>query len=46
MLVEDLFKEIAKVSLSAYGFKEVKEATEAHAVKILLVSDEYLLQKN
>ncbi|MSR85759.1 mRNA surveillance protein pelota [Candidatus Woesearchaeota archaeon] len=45
MLVEDLFKEIAKVSLSAYGFKEVKEAAEAHAVKILLVSDEYLREK-
>lgn len=44
-LVEELFKEIAKASLASYGFKEVKEAADAHAIKILLVSDEYLREK-
>ncbi len=41
-LVEDLFKEIAKNALAAYGEKEVQAVVDAHAVKILLVSDEYL----
>ena len=44
-LVEELLKEIAKGSLAAYGIKEVKECVDANAVKILLVSDEYLREQ-
>ncbi len=38
-LVEQLFAEIAKSGLAAYGSKEVEEAANAGAVKILLVTD-------
>lgn len=44
-LVEELLKGIAKNYLAAYGEKEVQEAADAHAIKILLVSDEYLQEQ-
>ncbi len=44
-LVEELFKEIAKNANAAYGWMEVKQVAEAHAVKILLVTDKYIKEK-
>ncbi len=45
-LVEQLLAELGKESgLAEYGFKEVKKAVEAGAVKELLVADRYLLEK-
>jgi len=44
-LVEELFKEIAKNANAAYGWIEVKQVAEAHAVKILLVTDDYIREK-
>ena len=44
-LVEELFKEIAKNANAAYGWIEVKQVAETHAVKILLVTDEYIRDK-
>jgi len=44
-LVDELFKQIAKDAHAAYGFAEVKVAADAHAVKILLISDEYLREQ-
>ena len=41
-LVEQLFEEISKNNLAAYGFKETKMAAEAGAVAILLVADGYI----
>jgi len=43
-LIEELFIEISKNNLSAYGFKEVKEAAEVGAIKTLLITDK-LIQK-
>mgnify|MGYP000165080612 FL=1 len=40
--VEELFKEISKQAKAAYGIKEVQEASEAHAIKSLLVTDELI----
>ena len=39
ILIDNLLKQISKDNLATYGFKEVKQAVEAGAVKILLVSD-------
>lgn len=44
-LVDELFKEISKNADAAYGLVEVKAAAEAHAIKILLVTDEYIMTK-
>lgn len=45
-LVEQLLAELGKESgLAEYGFKEVKKAVEAGAVKELLVADRFLLEK-
>jgi protein pelota len=41
-LVEELFKEVSKQGLAAYGFKEVQSAQNAHAIKILLVTDDLI----
>jgi protein pelota len=41
-LVEELFKEISKQGLAAYGLKEVQIAQSAHAVKILLITDDLI----
>lgn len=43
-LVDELLAGISKESLAAYGMKDVKEASEAGAVKTLLVADS-LIQK-
>lgn len=43
-LVEELFKEIAKDNLAAYGFNEVEEAVNLGAVKTLLVADSIILK--
>jgi protein pelota len=43
-LVEDLLQEISKEGPAAYGTKDVKTAVEAGAVKILLVSDKFILE--
>lgn len=37
--VEELFKEIAKGSLAAYGFEAIRKAVDMRAIKILLVTD-------
>ena len=37
--VEELFKEISKQGPVTYGFNEVKVASDAHAIKMLLVTD-------
>ncbi len=45
-LVEQLLAELGKESgLAEYGFKEVKKAVEAGAVKELLVADRFLIEK-
>ncbi|HIH15286.1 MAG: protein pelota [archaeon GW2011_AR17] len=44
-LIEELLEGIAKNSLVAYGEKEVKESSEAHAIKILLISDLYIQEQ-
>jgi len=44
-LVEELFKAIAKGALGSYGKKEVQQAAEAHAIKILLVGDIFLQEQ-
>lgn len=43
-LVEKLLSEISKEGMAVYGIKEVKEASEAGAINILLVTD-LLIQK-
>ncbi len=43
-LVEELFREIAKYNLAAYGFKEVEQAIDLGAVKTLLVTDSTILK--
>ena len=40
--VEELFTEIAKNNMSAYGLKETKEAANLGAIKELLVADSYI----
>lgn len=40
--VEELFTEIAKNSLAAYGMKETKKASEMGAVKELLLTDSFI----
>lgn len=40
--VEEVLKAIAKNTCAAYGIKEVKEAVDAHAVKMLLLSEDFL----
>lgn len=44
-LVEEMLKAIAKNSLSAYGMKDVQQAAEAHAIKILLLSEDFLQEQ-
>lgn len=41
-LVEELLKEISKNANAAYGLKEVSDAAESHAIKTLLITDEYI----
>lgn len=41
-LVENLLVEISKKGAAAYGIKETKEATEAGAVKELLITDSFI----
>jgi protein pelota len=41
-LVEDLLTAIAKKQASAYGIKEVEEAANAGAVKVLLITDSFI----
>lgn len=41
-LVEELFVEIAKNRLAVYGLQQVKDATEAGAIKTLLVTDKLI----
>ncbi len=43
-LVREVFKEISKNGNAVYGVKEVKEAANAGAIKILLVTDELIQQ--
>src|SRR3990167_2138349 len=40
--VEELLAEIAKNNLASYGLKETKNAVEAGAVRILLVTDKFI----
>jgi len=40
--VEELLTEISKDGMAAYGYKEVDEKTSAGAVKMLLITDEYI----
>jgi len=41
-LVEDLLKEISTSNLATYGIKEVEQAVNTGAVKVLLVTDSYI----
>src|SRR3989344_4176598 len=43
-LVQEVFKEIAKNGNAVYGMREVQEAANTGAVKILLVTDELIQQ--
>ncbi|MBI2134078.1 mRNA surveillance protein pelota [Candidatus Woesearchaeota archaeon] len=43
-LVEQLFVEISKAGLAAYGKKEVGQAADAGAVKLLIVTDKLILK--
>lgn len=45
ILVEELLSEINKKNLATYGWKEVKKAVEAGAVKKLLLTDDFIQQK-
>lgn len=44
-IIENLFSEIAKNGLAAYGLNEVKKAVEFNAVKELLVNDNIVRKK-
>ncbi len=44
-IVEELLAEIGKGKLAAYGLKEVKEAVEMGAVRVLLVTDTLIFKK-
>jgi protein pelota len=41
-LVEDLLKEISKDNLAAYGLKQTQEASDAGAIKILIITDSFI----
>ncbi|MBS3144442.1 mRNA surveillance protein pelota [Candidatus Woesearchaeota archaeon] len=43
-LVQEVFKEIAKNGNAVYGMREVQEAADIGAIKILLVTDELIQQ--
>ncbi|HLC72960.1 MAG TPA: mRNA surveillance protein pelota [Candidatus Nanoarchaeia archaeon] len=43
-LVEEVFKEISKEGNAVYGFKEVQDAADAGAIKVLVVTDELIRQ--
>ena len=43
--VEELFTEISKNNLAAYGLKETKNSAEAGAIKILLITDKFIQEK-
>src|SRR3989344_2793184 len=44
-LVEQLLAEISKNGMASYGLEETKNAAEAGAVRILLVTDEFIQKK-
>ena len=44
-LVEELFEEIAKENLAAYGQKETKQASDAGAIKTLLLTDNFIQEQ-
>ncbi len=41
-LVEEVFKEIAKGNNAVYGLKEVQEAVDLRAIKVLVITDELI----
>jgi len=43
--VEELFVEISKNNLASYGLKETKDASDAGAVRILLITDRFIQEK-
>tara|TARA_Y100000310_G_scaffold342247_1_gene444585 strand:+ start:3527 stop:4591 length:1065 start_codon:yes stop_codon:yes gene_type:complete len=43
--VEELFTEISKNNLASYGLKETKNASDAGAVKLLLITDNFIHKK-
>ena len=43
--VEELFTEISKNNLAAYGLKETKDSAEAGAIKVLLITDKFIQEK-
>ncbi|MDP6548048.1 MAG: mRNA surveillance protein pelota [Candidatus Woesearchaeota archaeon] len=43
--VEELFQEIQKNNLASYGIKETKNAAEAGAVRVLLITDKFIQKK-
>ncbi len=45
LLVEEVLKAIAKNSLASYGMKEVQQAADAHAIKVLLLSEDFLQEQ-
>ncbi|MBI5797981.1 mRNA surveillance protein pelota [Candidatus Woesearchaeota archaeon] len=45
VLVEELFKEISTQGHAVYGRDEVLEAGDAHAIKVLLITDSYLQEQ-
>lgn len=45
LLVEELLQEISKNNLAVYGWKETKVASEAGAVRILIVTDAFIHKK-
>jgi len=44
-LVEELLEEISKNNLASYGLQETKNAAEAGAVKLLLITDSFIQKK-
>jgi len=42
LLVEELLSEINKENLAVYWWKEVKDAIDAGAVKILMITDDFI----
>lgn len=45
VLVDELLQEISKNNLAVYGWKETKAASEAGAVRILIVTDAFIHKK-
>ena len=45
LLMEELLQEIEKENLAVYGWKDVKNAVEAGAVKDFLISDEFIQKR-